>query len=202
VYVFSKSSKSSNKKMLFGLTIVLFVAIAAAQHTVQVGQNGLSYDPSSLSINTGETVTFHFNGAHSVTQENNLGDCIAPQTPLFDSGIKAAGDDFTFTFSQPGTYHYFCEVDSHCKQGMEGTIIVSNASSSSSAASTQSQIISTTSNTLATTTTTTTTTTSSSSSSSIQPSPTMTQTAPPTSNAIGKSVGFTFIILSLAMFVM
>lgn len=34
------------------------------------------------------------------------------------------GDSFTFTFTQPGAYSYFCRF--HVQQGQVGTIIVSD----------------------------------------------------------------------------
>jgi len=39
----------------------------------------------------------------------------------YASGTLATGDSFTFTFDEPGTYTYFCELHPQ----MTGTIVVS-----------------------------------------------------------------------------
>ena len=82
--------------------------------TVQVNNNFFS--PSSATINVGETVTWKFNGTHTVTSP-------PPATAsdfTFDSGTKSSGT-FQFTFNNAGTAHYYCEVHG---TGMSGTIIV------------------------------------------------------------------------------
>ena len=67
------------------------------------------FDPYSVLINTGETVTW-FNAdtaAHTVTSgipaSNEIG-------LNFDSGLFMAGATFPYTFNSPGEYPYFCMV--------------------------------------------------------------------------------------------
>jgi len=88
----------------------------AATHTVNVGP-GLSYSPSHLTINVGDTVQFHFNLATAtVTHGSN---CLRAVNPLFDSSTT-----FSVTFTQAGSYPYFSSVGSQCQQGMTGVITV------------------------------------------------------------------------------
>jgi len=85
-------------------------------HTVEVGV-ALRYSPSTLMIHTGDTVTWIFEtSAHTVTSGTN---CVAsPNGPLNGSAT------FSFTFTTPGVFPYFCAVDSHCQLGETGSVTV------------------------------------------------------------------------------
>jgi plastocyanin len=63
------------------------------------------YDPQSLTITAGQTVTWLSltNTAHTVTSSD--------MNPPFDSGGLTAGSVFTVTFQNPGTYHYHSSAD-------------------------------------------------------------------------------------------
>lgn len=70
-----------------------------------VAIKGFAYTPSPLQVPVGATVTW-VNGdaiVHSVTSGT-------PEMPgpAFDSQLFDEGQSFTFTFTQPGTYPYFC----------------------------------------------------------------------------------------------
>jgi hypothetical protein len=74
-------------------------------------------------IYVGDTVTWDFSGAslpHTVT---DCGDSCGTPTgsPRFGSGLVSDGSTFSYTFAQPGSYAYHCEV--HPQQQM-GRIIV------------------------------------------------------------------------------
>ena len=63
------------------------------------------YDPEILDITVGTTVAWDNvdTTVHTVTSG------IAPETDgIFDSGMMSAGDVFEFTFTDAGTYDYFC----------------------------------------------------------------------------------------------
>ena len=46
-------------------------------------------------------------------------DCDNPTaTPLWDSGVLSPGDTFEYTFNNPGTYLYFCELHPQVHRGM------------------------------------------------------------------------------------
>ncbi|MFZ0510690.1 MAG: plastocyanin/azurin family copper-binding protein [Candidatus Nitrosopolaris sp.] len=67
------------------------------------------YNPSSLSIPVGTTVTWtnSDNTEHTVTQGNPSGN--TPQNG-FDSGLLAPGKTFTHTFDTIGTIQYYCTL--------------------------------------------------------------------------------------------
>jgi plastocyanin len=64
------------------------------------------YKPATLDVKTGTTVIWTNQDAieHSVTAGT-------PGTPsnAFDSDFFVQGESFSFTFTQPGTYDYFCK---------------------------------------------------------------------------------------------
>jgi plastocyanin len=72
------------------------------------------FTPNNLTVKSGTTVTWTNNGtnAHTITSFNGV----------WDSGLSNHGNTYTFTFSQPGTYKYYCRQ--HVLQGMTGTIVV------------------------------------------------------------------------------
>jgi plastocyanin len=91
--------------------------------------NGLSYEPSSISIQAGETVKFVNTSAleHTVTADpdkaKRAGNVALPAgAETFDSGTLAPNETFTHTFTVPGEYMYFCIP--HELAGMTGTITV------------------------------------------------------------------------------
>ena len=65
------------------------------------------YDPTSLTITAGTTVTWTNSGATSVTVTSPDG--------LFDSEMIAPNASFSYTFDTPGTFRYFCVPYPHMK---------------------------------------------------------------------------------------
>ncbi len=98
-------------------------AAPGATFTVNVAPNhSLTYDPFTVSIQPGDTVTWIWQGSdHSVTSGS-------PDQPsgLFDSGIKTSGSSFSFTFTTPGTISYYCTPHGSCC-GMVGSVVVAGA---------------------------------------------------------------------------
>lgn len=79
-----------------------------------------SFQPPSISVNAGDTVTWTVNKSigepHSVTS-GAPGDT---GTRLFDSGVdklKDNGSTYTVTFDTPGTFPYFCSVHPDVMKG-------------------------------------------------------------------------------------
>ena len=79
--------------------------------SVTVGDN--FYNPSSLSVSSGTTVTWNWSG-------------VAPHTVTFDDGIGSSGTQssgiHTRQFTQAGTFGYFCTV--HGAAVMSGEVVV------------------------------------------------------------------------------
>ena len=74
---------------------------------VSIGDN--FFDPRDLTINVGDTVTWTNNGSNPHTTTSDTGvwnsDSEFP-LPL----AMQPGDQFSFTFTQAGTFPYFCEI--------------------------------------------------------------------------------------------
>ncbi len=85
------------------------VLAADAQVSIVQPSDALSqrYDPSSVTVSAGSTVTWTNNGATSATVTSPDG--------LFDSDTIAAGGSFSHTFDTPGTFRYFCVPYPHMK---------------------------------------------------------------------------------------
>ena len=113
-----------------GLLVVAFAALSpaiAADSGVSIV--GKSFDPSTLVVTQGTTVTWTVTQAigepHTVTSKAENGQA---QGAVFDSQktdpnltkLKDNGATFQFTFNTPGTYDYMCVVHS----GMTGQIVV------------------------------------------------------------------------------
>ena len=83
-----------------------------------VGMQNIQFDPAEVTVNAGETVTWTNDEAvaHDVDGSGPGGD--------FSSGPEGGmkeGDEFAFTFDEPGTYDYVCRVHA---PGMAGTVTV------------------------------------------------------------------------------
>jgi glucose/arabinose dehydrogenase/plastocyanin len=88
--------------------------------TTVVGMSGFSFMPSSVTIQVGDTVTWTNVDvmAHTTTSGAN------PPTNdgLWNSGILNSHQAFSHTFTQAGSFPYFCEI--HFGFGMLGSVTV------------------------------------------------------------------------------
>jgi plastocyanin len=82
--------------------------VAEGRTEVVIDDN--SFNPPSLEVEVGDTVTWTHEGAnsHNVTARE------------FESGGLSGGDVFEFTFEESGTFPYECTIH----QGMSGEIVV------------------------------------------------------------------------------
>ena len=87
----------------------------------QVTPANCGFSPSTLTvkIGTNNTVTWTNNGgqAHTVTSNQTANGSL----PSFNSNGINANQQYTFTFTQAGTYHYYCEYH----VWMEAVVVVS-----------------------------------------------------------------------------
>jgi plastocyanin len=76
-----------------------------AAMTVKI--DNFTFQPKELEVGVGTTVTWQNadDVPHTATSKDD------PQT--FDSGALDTDDKFTFTFSKPGKYPYYCKVHPH-----------------------------------------------------------------------------------------
>jgi plastocyanin len=109
--------------ILFGLIALLSVpALVSAQGGTAVSIVDFAFQPASIEVPAGSTVTWTNTGAapHTVTADDGS----------FDSGKLGPGASFNQTFTTPGTYTYHCEVHPQ----MTGTVVVTEAAGAPAAA--------------------------------------------------------------------
>jgi amicyanin len=102
------------------LALALHTGAARAEDT-QVKIDNFTFNPPRVTVRAGTTVTW-VNGddiPHTVT---------ATKTQ-FKSKVLDTEEKFSFTFTTPGTYEYFCALHPH----MTGTIVVEAATTGSGA---------------------------------------------------------------------
>jgi plastocyanin len=106
-----------NKKwygcVLFGLTLTAVAVLSVQQaqgsnvspaaETVEVKIDNFSFSPQALTVAAGTTVkwTNRDDIPHTVVSEDKT---------TFKSKVLDTDDSFSFTFSKPGTYTYFCSI--------------------------------------------------------------------------------------------
>ena len=73
----------------------------------------MAFTPETLTVAVGTTVTW-------VSADPNLPHTSTSEDEIWFSGNLNEGDEFPFTFDEPGTFAYFCEVH----PTMTGTIVV------------------------------------------------------------------------------
>jgi plastocyanin len=97
------------------LTLAAGEALAADAQVVVIQPGEViswHYDPATLTVAVGSTVTWVNQGATPVTVTSPDG--------LFDSDTLGPGASFSYTFDTPGTYRYFCVPYPH----MKGVVVV------------------------------------------------------------------------------
>ena len=94
-------------------------APAAAAAEVEIDQ--YAFVPQRITVKAGTTVTW--------INEDDAPHTIASSSKLFKSKALDTEDKFSFTFTTPGTYAYFCSLHPH----MTGVIVVEAATGADAA---------------------------------------------------------------------
>jgi plastocyanin len=90
---------------------------AAAANSISI--DNFTFNPPTLTVKAGTTVTW--------TNKDDIPHGIASANNGFSrSKAMDTDDSFSFTFTTPGTYQYFCYIHPH----MTGTIVVQAATGS------------------------------------------------------------------------
>ncbi len=139
----AKASRKPRARMFVRVAIVAAAAAIAAAlallpdpakaasspFVINMADQQPFYTPAKVAIKVGDTVRWVNAGetVHSVstsaTNAQNPNDTSIPKgATAFDSGFIPPGGDFSYTFTVPGTYRYFCLP--HEKAGMVGVIVV------------------------------------------------------------------------------
>lgn len=106
--------------------------VAAAPVAIHM-TSALRFDPPDATVRVGQMVTWVNDGPiqHTSTndQAKNPAAAVNPEyaelpagAAPWDSGLLDPGETFSYTFTVPGTYHYFCIP--HALSGMRGAITV------------------------------------------------------------------------------
>jgi plastocyanin len=107
------------------VALVVFAPAASAQDDMTVSIQDFFFSPDQMTVAPGTKVTWVNDGQQPHTSTADDG--------TWDSGTLQPGDDYSFTFDDPGTYTYHCSIH----PDMTATITVSGggggATSSASA---------------------------------------------------------------------
>jgi plastocyanin len=99
--------------------LVITTAASAADHAVTV-QN-FAYNPASITVNVGDSVTW--------TNQDKAPHTVTADDGSFDQPLAANGGTATITFNTVGTFPYTCTIHPN----MHGTVIVAAAANSPTA---------------------------------------------------------------------
>ncbi|CAG8457341.1 10307_t:CDS:2 [Paraglomus occultum] len=108
------------------LATALIVTTFGQNLTINVGEGGLKFNPAAITAAPGSIITFAWINTiqHSVVQSASADSC-TPAAGGFNTQMKA-GESWTFTVpaDKPKIWFY-CNVSTHCQQGMKGVLTVS-----------------------------------------------------------------------------
>jgi plastocyanin len=105
---------------VLAVAFLFFFSAAANAATVNVSIVDFAFSPQNITVNVGDTIVWTNNGAASHTSTS--GTTCPPGDGKWDSGVLSSGQSFSFTFTQAGTFPYFCTI--HC---FTGTVTVNAA---------------------------------------------------------------------------
>jgi plastocyanin len=120
------TTRIRNVRIATALAVALAVAagfpVASAQAAgLEVNIDQFAFAPQSITVKAGTTVNW--------TNEDDVPHTVASSSKLFKSKALDTKDKFSFTFTTPGTYEYFCSLHPH----MTAAIVVEAATGSSAA---------------------------------------------------------------------
>lgn len=100
------------------LVATIILPAGAQNAPVAVGIDNFTFNPQTLTVKAGATVTW--------TNKDDIPHTVAAVNRQFKSKALDTDDAYSFTFTTPGTYAYFCSLHPH----MTGTIVVEAATGS------------------------------------------------------------------------
>jgi plastocyanin len=104
-----------HRKALIAITAVLAVAATgnlAHGEGPAVKIDNFTFSPQTLTVPAGATVIWK--------NQDDIPHTVTSTTKAFKSGALDTDDSFSFTFTTPGVYEYFCSLHPH----MTGKIVV------------------------------------------------------------------------------
>jgi plastocyanin len=120
------TTRIRNICIAIALAVVLAVAAglpatSAQAVDTQVKIDNFTFAPQHITVKAGTTVTW--------INDDDIPHTVASSSKLFKSKALDTEDKFSFMFTTPGTYEYFCSLHPH----MTGAIVVEAATGSSAA---------------------------------------------------------------------
>jgi plastocyanin len=100
---------------VFTLAACAFVTVYAATanaETIDVKIDNFTFAPQQITVKAGDTVTW--------TNRDDIPHTVTSKTMVFRSKALDTDDKFSFTFTTPGSFAYFCSLHPH----MTGTVVV------------------------------------------------------------------------------
>ena len=97
----------------------LLAPLAAQTAGVEVKIDNFVFNSERLTVKAGTTVTW--------INHDDIPHTVAAKDRAFKSKVMDSDESFSFTFSTPGEYSYFCSLHPH----MTGTIVVEGTTGSS-----------------------------------------------------------------------
>jgi plastocyanin len=98
-----------------------FPAASAQAAEMEVRIDNFAFAPQRMTVKAGTTVTW--------INDDDIPHTVASNTKLFRSSALDTKDKFSFTFTTPGAYEYFCSLHPH----MTGAIVVEAATGTNAA---------------------------------------------------------------------
>jgi uncharacterized cupredoxin-like copper-binding protein len=118
-----------------GALLAAVGSVAYAQQTIPENETEFSFSNPDVTVRAGERVTFTLRNVgqfpHNMEVEDAPGVVVSAR-PAENVGPGATGQ-FVVSFSQPGTYEFWCPVGTHRDRGMTGTITVAGAQAAGAA---------------------------------------------------------------------
>ena len=109
----------------FGVVLLIAAATFAARSApatdAEVDIDQFTFLPQRITVKAGTTVTW--------INEDDVPHTIVSSSKVFKSKALDTADKFSFTFTTPGTYDYFCSLHPH----MTGSVVVEAATGSNAA---------------------------------------------------------------------
>lgn len=96
----------------------LVCALAGAAAAEDVKIDNFTFDPPEMTVKSGATVTW--------TNQDDIPHTVVAKEHQFRSKALDTDDKYSFTFTTPGVYEYFCSLHPH----MVGKIVVQAATGS------------------------------------------------------------------------
>ena len=108
----SRNSRVSTGVACLLAAVALFSGAMRAEDATAKIDNNFTFVPARLTVKAGTTVTWR--------NEDDIPHTVTSAARLFKSKALDTDDSFSFTFTEPGTYEYFCSLHPR----MTATIVV------------------------------------------------------------------------------